>query len=250
MLGSKIVGNGPRKVVALHSWLGDHSTYVPMIPYLDTEEFTYAFADFRGYGQSQALTLHDAIDDIGADILALTDSLGWPNFHVLGHSMGGLVAQWLAAARPERIRSLALLTAVPARGFPMDEAMSGFFGAAAGSPDIRAKITALVTANRYSEAFIRRMVAISEQGTQEAIAHYLQMWTQTDIEAFVAGKYTGPVKAFVGEFDPVITAPLMEETVRKNFPQSSIGVVAGAAHYPSLEAPCRTAAMVESFFLE
>ncbi len=39
------VGSGPIKVIAAHTWLADHQSYAPMLPFLDGERFTWAFPD-------------------------------------------------------------------------------------------------------------------------------------------------------------------------------------------------------------
>jgi pimeloyl-ACP methyl ester carboxylesterase len=44
------------------------------------------------------------------DALALMDHLGWNNTHVVGHSMGGMIACKLGAMAPERVVSLALIS--------------------------------------------------------------------------------------------------------------------------------------------
>src|SRR5207247_7432523 len=47
------------------------------------------------------------------DAIALMDALGLPAAHVLGHSMGGRVAQWMALEHPQRIRTLILAASGP-----------------------------------------------------------------------------------------------------------------------------------------
>jgi len=49
-------GNGPEGVPVMHDRNGDHTTYDPIIPYLDGSVFTYAFVDLRGYGKSRDMT--------------------------------------------------------------------------------------------------------------------------------------------------------------------------------------------------
>ena len=39
------------------------------------------------------------------------DHLGWGRFHVIGHSMGAMIACKLAAAAPQRLQSLSVLSA-------------------------------------------------------------------------------------------------------------------------------------------
>lgn len=73
-----------------HSWLAGHEAYDCMIPFLDTERFTWVFPDFRGYGRSSELTGDCSITEMGSDIVDLADALGWHEFHLVGHSMGGV----------------------------------------------------------------------------------------------------------------------------------------------------------------
>jgi len=57
--------------------------------------------------------------DMAGDALGLMDSLGVKQFHVLGASMGGMIAQHLAASAPERVQSLTLImTSSGAQGLP------------------------------------------------------------------------------------------------------------------------------------
>lgn len=72
--------------------------------------------DHRGIGRSGYAGREKlSIPLMAADALALMDAAGWATCHVVGHSMGGVVAQRLALTRPNRVRTLSLLCTV-ARG--------------------------------------------------------------------------------------------------------------------------------------
>ena len=89
--------------------------------------------DHRGLGRSDKPDVHYSTRLFAKDCAGLMDALGIKKAHVMGHSMGGRVAQWLALDYPEKIRSLVLsgtgsgkyselLEDYP-RGVPLDAAL-------------------------------------------------------------------------------------------------------------------------------
>jgi len=71
----------------------------------DFEVITY---DHRGVGASSRLTGSITIAQLAEDAAGLIEALGIDSVHVLGISMGGMIAQELVLAHPERLRTLAL----------------------------------------------------------------------------------------------------------------------------------------------
>jgi pimeloyl-ACP methyl ester carboxylesterase len=69
--------------------------------------------DNRGMGRSQPMGGPLSIELMAEDALALMAAVGWDSAHVVGHSMGGLIAQHLALTVPKRVRSLSLLCTIP-----------------------------------------------------------------------------------------------------------------------------------------
>ena len=65
--------------------------------------------DHRGIGGSEGPLEGLSVDRMARDALALLEGLGLERVHVVGHSLGGVVAQRLALLAPQRTRSLALL---------------------------------------------------------------------------------------------------------------------------------------------
>lgn len=75
-------------------------------------DFTHHFRvlryDLRGHGGSDAPAGAYSLDRLGRDVIELLDALGIERAHVLGLSLGGFVAQWLAIHAPERVLRLVL----------------------------------------------------------------------------------------------------------------------------------------------
>lgn len=117
-------GSGRECVLVLHDWNGDHTTYDPMLPYLDGFTFTYIFADLRGYGKSRYIAGEYTVAEISKDCLGLADALGWGRFHVIGHSMTGMATQRIAADAPAR-RKATITSVVSSSSFPAASRTSG-----------------------------------------------------------------------------------------------------------------------------
>jgi pimeloyl-ACP methyl ester carboxylesterase len=85
----------------------DHQAWVLQVPAFAARHRTVVF-DNRDVGQSTRLDAPYAITDMAADVLALADHLEIDEFHLLGVSMGGAIAQHVAVTAPERVRTLTL----------------------------------------------------------------------------------------------------------------------------------------------
>lgn len=66
--------------------------------------------DNRGIGKSVPLRGEVSIPAMAGDSVAVLDHLGWDAAHIVGHSMGGIIAQHIGLHAPARTRSLALLS--------------------------------------------------------------------------------------------------------------------------------------------
>ncbi|HEV8059449.1 MAG TPA: alpha/beta fold hydrolase [Gemmataceae bacterium] len=87
----------------------DHTIWGLVAPRLASTHLVVAF-DNRCIGASSGPDGPFSARDLAEDAASLMDQLGLERAHVAGHSMGGMVAQELALAHPERVSSLLLLS--------------------------------------------------------------------------------------------------------------------------------------------
>jgi pimeloyl-ACP methyl ester carboxylesterase len=241
------LGNGPRRVIALHGWFGDHRAFAPIWPYLDQARFSYAFMDYRGYGGARSVGGEHTMDEIARDTLEVADALGWQRFALIGHSMGGKAIQRVLAEAPERVEKLVGINPVPASGVPFDEQGWALFSGAADNPDNRRGIIDFSTGNRLTSVWLDQMVATSlANSTRDAFADYLEAWAHGDFHHQVQGKPL-PVQVIVGAHDPALSADVMRATWLEWYPNACLEVLPDAGHYPMDECPIVLATLIERF---
>ena len=95
--------------VLLHGNGGHALWWEPLVPYL-VPGWRLVVPHLRGHGRSDwAEPPRYRLGDFAGDALAVMDALAPGRVPVVGHSMGGRVALWLAATRPDRVRALGML---------------------------------------------------------------------------------------------------------------------------------------------
>lgn len=245
-LGYARHGNGPERVLVLHDWLGDHRNYDAVLPYLDGSAFTYVFADLRGYGKSIALTGACSVEEIAADCLALADRLGWPRFHLIGHSMTGMAVQRIAADAPARIQRAVAVCPVSAAGNRLDADAKAFFASTAENDDALRRLFRYV-----SGGLSARWADVKLQQNRSAVsaacrAGYLDMLVHTDFVDDVRGLDI-ELLVIVGDKDPGLDEAAMRRTFLAWHPRARLLVVPNCGHYPMQECPPCFATVVEAF---
>lgn len=109
----EMIGDGP-PLLMIAGYMSDHASWTPLIPLLD-KHFTCVQPDNRATGRSMPWDAPVSIAHMAEDALALMDHLGHARFHLLGHSMGGIIALHMARSAPDRIASASIAASAPVR---------------------------------------------------------------------------------------------------------------------------------------
>lgn len=247
-LGYKIVGSGEQPVVMMHEWLGDHTNYDSVLPYLNQKDFSWILIDLRGYGMSKDISGDFTCEEAAEDVKNLMGHLGLNIVNLVGHSMSAMVAQRIAADIPKRIKTLVLVTPVPASG--VDLAASEKERLKNVIHDDTAAIMAIDarTGNRYNATWLNTKLSLARKAsTIEARAGYLEMFLHTDFHKDVIGMEL-PVRVIVGNYDiPVFQEDHIQPLFFHWYPDLIVEKCQESGHYPMLECPVFFASTVERF---
>lgn len=246
-ISHRTIGTGEHKVIVLHDWFGTSAGWAPFLDYLNESAFTYAFLDYRGYGDRADVPGDYTLAEIAEDTLALADQLGWDHFSLVGHSMGGKAIQRVLAEAPHRVRKLVGIAPVPASAYPLEGDAYDLFHGAAGRPANRRTILDLVTGQRLAATWLDHMTEQSLAVSRpEAFAAYLNDWTTQDFAAKISGSRL-PVRVFVGEHDLALTPDVMRATWLTHYPDADLELLPNSGHYPMYEIPVAFATTLEAF---
>lgn len=113
----------------------DGSGWEPVLRKLG-RRFRLVLVDNRGTGHSDRTSGSFTVADMAGDVVAVLDTAGIDRAHVLGASLGGMVAQELAITAPERVDGLVLACTTPGwpSGYPMPAASVRLIAATHGMP--------------------------------------------------------------------------------------------------------------------
>ncbi|MEH6446768.1 MAG: alpha/beta hydrolase [Oceanospirillaceae bacterium] len=115
-MGCIRVGKGP-VLVFVHGFLSGLAYWEKQIESL-SKHFEVIAMDLPGYGGKTDKTGLDSVVGFATYILEELDKLGIDNFHLVGHSMGGMIAQQIALQSPTRVKRLVLYGTGPIGELP------------------------------------------------------------------------------------------------------------------------------------
>ena len=237
-----------RRVLLVHGFTGAKEDFVDAVDQLADIGWHAVAPDLRGHGNSFKPPTEESYDlELFADDLwALVDAIGWRDqFVLLGHSMGGMIAQVLALRDPARLRGLVLMdtTHGPLEGIDATELGLGLsivrehgmetllelMNAREGVLETPAAVR--VRAERPGwEEFERRKFLSSSAAMWAAMAP--KMLSQADRLDDVSG-FRVPVLVIVGEQDAPFIGP--SQRMAKAIPTARLAVIPDAGHSPQFE---------------
>jgi len=241
-----IVGRGPTRVIALSGWFVDAAGWGVFHDLINTEQQSWAFVNYRGYGDRKDVDGPYTNAQIAADVLEVADRLEWDDFALVGHSLGGKAIQRVYADAPQRVTALIGISPIHASEFPFDEEGWKLFEEAAGSDENRYQIIDYTTGNRNSPTWISKIVAYSKGcSTRKAFGAYLHTWGREDFLSGLPDHDHPPTHAIVGRNDPAVGEDYVRSTWMETYKESSLDVIADGGHYSMWEAPVALLTSIE-----
>lgn len=207
--------------------------------------------DLRGHGLSDAPPAPYSLQDHVADLIALMEARGIRDALIVGLSVGGMIAQGLAAQRPDLARALVLCDTAHRIGTPdmwnarIEAVRKGGLAAIADA----------VLERWFSNGF--------RQEYSVEVAGYRNMLTRTPAEGYIGTcaalrdadltettrKLRQPTLCLVGAEDGA-TPPELVKSMSVLIAGSSFEIVPDAGHLPCIERPDLVAARIKSFARE
>ncbi|HYS63718.1 MAG TPA: acetoin dehydrogenase dihydrolipoyllysine-residue acetyltransferase subunit [Paraburkholderia sp.] len=102
------LGEGGTPAVLIHGFGGDLNNWLFNHADLAAHRTVWAL-DLPGHGESGKAVETGGVGELADSVIAFLDDRGIGNAHLIGHSMGALVAMTVAAKAPQRVASLALI---------------------------------------------------------------------------------------------------------------------------------------------
>ena len=226
-------------VLLVHGVGSDHTAWDAVAAEL-TAHATVVRYDLRGHGRSAVGTLPYSLDDFVADHVELMARLGIGRAHLVGFSLGGLIAQAVAIRHPELVDRLAVIGAVAGRtDAERERALTRLEDARRTGP---AGTSAASAARWFTTGFVERH--------PDAVARNLRRMADTDAAAYAAAyevlatndladelaRVGAPTLAMTGEHD-VGSPPHMSEMIAERVPNGRVVILDGHKHGVLDEAP-------------
>jgi pimeloyl-ACP methyl ester carboxylesterase len=236
-------GNSPA-LVFLHYWGGSSRTWAPVIALLSNTHRCVAI-DFRGWGQSSKQSDDYSLQTLASDVIGVVEKLGLNEFFLLGHSMGGKVAQLVAARHPQGLKGLILFAPAPPTPLAVPEADRKGYVSLYQSREGVEMVMRNLTPHPLPEAFREQIIEDTLAGALAAKRAWPLQGMIADISKEVAG-IAVPLHIIAGGDDAVEPAASLRAAFGKTLHDVHFTVIPGVGHMAPLEAPAELARAIRS----
>jgi pimeloyl-ACP methyl ester carboxylesterase len=242
-------GAGQRPLLLVHGFTGAKEDFTPWIEPLAQAGWHAVAPDLRGHGASSkpAAESEYSFQIMARDLLGLTDALGWDRYVLLGHSMGGMIAQVMACAAAGRLEGLILMDTShgPLRNLEPDLVQAAVSIVREQGMDVLASILAeragplstpahqhLITEQAGYAQFCDRKLRATAPALYAAMAPAF-MTAADRLDELRGLPATLPVLVIVGEQDKPFLKP--SQRMAEAVGQGVLAVIPDAGHSPQFE---------------
>ncbi|MFM6830867.1 MAG: alpha/beta fold hydrolase [Novosphingobium sp.] len=165
---------------------------------------------------------------------------------VVGHSMGGQIAELAALRLGETLAGLVLVTPAPLAGYPLPAVVMERFESRAGMTDVTAiKEGKRILAAALDDEALETLASSTAATSRDAALEQLRAWTGGHPAGQRKSDVNAPVLTIATD-DTFFTAERLTRDAER-FPASSVQRIAGAGHWPQLEQPAVLADAISQF---
>lgn len=239
-------GQGGPALIFLHFWGGSSATWNSVTSILK-EKFRCISYDSRGWGKSDKPASGYNIGSLAGDTLALIRELKIEKYILIGHSMGGKVAQYIAAKQPEGLQKLILVAPSPSVATLLPAEMAdGMRNAYTSLKAINETIDHVFNAGDISPEVRSELIAGIQQHTNDSRLGWTEIALKEDVSAGV-DQINVPTLIIAGSEDVVDTPDRLEAEVQALIPYSQMVIISNAGHLSMLQKPEIVAELIGDF---
>lgn len=237
-------GTGAPCLVFLHYWGGSVRTWAAVMQQLSDTNRCVSL-DFRGWGDSAKDSADHSLGALASDVVGVVEQLGLRNFMLVGHSMGGKVAQLVAARRPQGLEGLILFAPAPPGplAVPLQD-REGYVALYQSRQGVEIVLGNL-TPHALPDAAREQVIADTLRGSLAAKQAWPLQGMVEDISAETA-KINVPVHIIAGGDDRVEPEPSLRAAFGKVLHDVRYTVLQGVGHIAPLEAPAELARAIRA----
>jgi pimeloyl-ACP methyl ester carboxylesterase len=192
--------------------------------------------DHRGWGAARDLPGPYGISELADDALAVIAGLDVSRYVLVGHSMGGKVAQIAASRRPKGLAALALIAPAPPRPAVDAQAAEALTHAFDNRATVSDALDHMLTERPLPAELREQMIGDGLAGNREAQLAWPLGGITMDITA-ATWAIEVPVQVLAGRQDRVDPPESLEANLLPFIPGARMTVVEGTGHLSPLEAP-------------